>query len=48
MDITSAVESAIGGGIFDIASWNRPRSSEELQDFIDLRQSRLVGNDEVE
>ena len=32
----------------DLATWNRPRSSQELQDFIDLRHSRLVGNDEVE
>lgn len=31
-----------------LATWNRPRSSEELRQFVDVRHSRLPEGFEVE
>lgn len=49
MDTTSAnIESVTISDILDLATWNRPRSTEELQDFIRTRHNRLPDDTEIE
>lgn len=49
MDTTSAnIESVTISDILDLATWNRPRSNEELQDFIRTRHNRLPDDTELE
>ena len=49
MEITSAdIESVTVSDILDLATWNRPRTSAELQDFIRTHHSRLPEDTEIE
>lgn len=49
MEMTSAgTEAVTVSDILDLATWNRPRSSEELQDFISTRHNRLPDDTEIE
>lgn len=49
MDIQSAdVEAVTVSDILDLATWNRPRSSQELQAFIQSHHARLPEDTEVE
>jgi hypothetical protein len=49
MDMQSAdVEAVTVSDILDLATWNRPRSSEELQNFIRSHHDRLPEDTEVE
>ena len=49
MDIQSAdIESVTVSDILGLASWNRPRSSEELQSFINSHHANLSDSDEIE
>jgi hypothetical protein len=49
METTSvSIESVTVSDILDLASWNRPRSSEELQDFIRTHHNRLPDDTEIE
>lgn len=49
MEYTSTnIESVTMSDILDIASWNRPRSTEELQDFIRSHHNRLPDDTELE
>lgn len=49
MDITNhRVEPVTFNDILDLATWNRPRSSQELQDFIQTRHSQLPDDTEIE
>jgi hypothetical protein len=49
MDMQSAdVEAVTVSDILDLATWNRPRSSEELQAFIRSHHDRLPEDTEVE
>ena len=49
MESTSAsIESTTASNILDLATWNRPRSSEELQNFIRTRHNRLLDLAEIE
>jgi hypothetical protein len=44
----SNIESVTVSDILDLASWNRPRSTEELQDFIRTHHNRLPDDTELE
>lgn len=49
METTSAnIEAVTVSDILDLASWNRPRSTEELQNFIRTHHNRLPDNTELE
>ena len=49
METTSAsIESVTVSDILDLATWNRPRSTEELQSFIRTRHNRLPDDTEIE
>jgi hypothetical protein len=49
MDMPSAsIESVTVSDILGLASWNRQRSSEELQAFITSHHSRLPEDSEIE
>ena len=49
MDMHSAdVEAVTVSDILDLATWNRPRSSEELQAFIQSHHDRLPDDTEIE
>lgn len=49
MEISSAnIESVTISDILDLSSWNRPRSSEELQSFIRTHHNRLPDDTELE
>jgi hypothetical protein len=42
------IESVTVSDILDLASWNRPRSTEELQNFIRTHHNRLPDDTELE
>lgn len=44
----SNVEAVTISDILGLATWNRQRSSQELQDFIDSRHSSLPDDTEIE
>ncbi|MDB5167795.1 MAG: hypothetical protein JWO55_53 [Candidatus Saccharibacteria bacterium] len=49
MEYTSTnIESVTISDILDLASWNRQRSTEELQSFIQTRHNRLPDDTELE
>ena len=48
MEYSADIESVTVSDILDLATWNRPRSSEELQEFIRTRHERLPSNTEIE
>lgn len=48
MELSSSIESVTLSDILDLASWNRPRTSEELQSFINTHHSRLPSDTEIE
>ncbi len=48
MDHSADVEPVTMSDILDLATWNRPRSSEELQAFIQSRHSALPDDLEIE
>ena len=48
MDTTAPIESVTVTDILDLASWNRPRSNEELLSFINTHASRLPSSSEIE
>lgn len=49
MDIqASTVEEVTISDILDLASWNRPRTTEELQSFIQTHRNRLTVDSEIE
>lgn len=49
MESTSAnIESVTVSDILNLATWNRQRSTEELQDFIRTRHNRLPDDTELE
>lgn len=48
MDMTASIEPVTVSDILDLATWNRPRSSEELQNFINTRTSRIFSSTEIE
>ncbi len=49
MEFTASnIESVTVSDILDLASWNRPRSTEELQDFIRSHHNRLPDDTELE
>ena len=45
---TADIESATISDILGLASWNRPRTSEELQTFITSRHAALPDDSEIE
>lgn len=49
MEFTSAnIESVTLSDILELASWNRPRTTEELQSFIRTHHNRLPDDTEIE
>lgn len=49
MELSSSnIEQVTVSDILDLASWNRPRSSEELQNFIRTHHNRLPDDTELE
>ena len=49
MEFTAAeIESVTVSDILDLATWNRPRSSEELQSFIQTHHNRLPDDTEIQ
>lgn len=49
MEFTAAeIESVTVSDILDLATWNRPRSTQELQSFIQTHHSRLPDDTEIE
>ena len=49
MDMHAAdIESVTVSEILDLATWNRPRTSEELQTFIRSHHDRLPDSIEIE
>lgn len=48
MDATTNIESVSISDILDLASWNRPRSNDELISFITSRTNRLATSTEIE
>lgn len=49
MEYTSSdIEAVTMSDILGLASWNRPRSSEELQSFINSHHTNLFDSDEIE
>jgi hypothetical protein len=49
MDMQPAdIEAVTLSDILDLATWNRQRSSEELQDFINSHHDALPDNIEIE
>ena len=49
MELSSSdIESVTMSDILGLATWNRPRSSEELQSFINSRHNNLADSDEIE
>ena len=48
MDIsTSSIEDVTVSDILDLATWNRPRSDEELHEFITRHHAALPDNIEI-
>lgn len=47
MDQTLEIEPVTISEILDLASWNRPRSDQELRNFIDSRHQQLPSSDEI-
>jgi hypothetical protein len=49
MEMPSAdVEAVTVSDILDLATWNRPRTSEELQEFINSHHANLPDDTEIE
>ncbi len=49
MEMPSAnVEDVTMSDILDLATWNRPRSDQELRDFVTTHHSRLPEDSEIE
>lgn len=48
MDHSADVEPVTMSDILELASWNRPRTSEELQSFIQTHHSALPDDIEIE
>lgn len=49
MDISSAeIEQVTVSDILDLATWNRPRTSEELRSFVESRHASLPDDLSVE
>lgn len=48
MEYPADIEAVTVSDILDLATWNRPRSSEELQSFIRTRHDRLPTDTELE
>lgn len=49
MELSSTnIEQVTVSDILDLASWNRPRSTEELQNFIRTHHNRLPDDTEIE
>ncbi len=49
MDMQAAdIEPVTVSDILDLATWNRPRTSEELQSFINSHHDRLPDSVEIE
>ncbi|HET8884251.1 MAG TPA: hypothetical protein VFM68_02165 [Candidatus Saccharimonadales bacterium] len=49
MEITSANNEAVTmSDILELATWNRPRSTEELQNFIRTHHDQLPDDTEIE
>jgi hypothetical protein len=49
MELSSSnIEQVTVSDILDLASWNRPRSTEELQNFIRTHHNRLPDDTELE
>ena len=49
MDMQAAdIETVTVSDILNLASWNRPRTSEELQDFITTHHANLPDDTEIE
>lgn len=49
MDISSAeIEQVTVADVLDLATWNRPRTSEELRSFIETHHSALPDDLSVE
>lgn len=49
MELSSSnIEQVTVSDILDLASWNRPRSTEELQSFIRTHHNRLPDDTELE
>lgn len=49
MELSSSnIEQVTVSDILDLATWNRPRSTEELQNFIRTRHNRLPDDTELE
>jgi hypothetical protein len=49
MDISSAdIERVTVSDILELATWNRPRTSEELRAFINTRHAALPDDTEIE
>ena len=48
MDIsTSGIEDVTVSDILDLATWNRPRSDEELHDFVTRHHAALPDDTEI-
>jgi len=48
MDIsTSGIEDVTMSDILDLATWNRPRSDEELHDFVTRHHAALPDDTEI-
>lgn len=45
---SAAIEAVTLSEILSLDTWNRPRSNEELQDFIRTHHDRLPDNVEIE
>ena len=49
MDISSAdIEQVTLSDILDLATWNRPRTSDELRSFIETRHAALPDDLDIE
>ena len=49
MDISSAeIEAVTVSDILDLATWNRPRTSDELRAFVESRHSALPNDLSIE
>jgi hypothetical protein len=49
MELSSSnIEQVTVSDILDLATWNRPRSTEELQNFIRTHHNRLPDDTELE
>lgn len=48
MEKSLEIEPVAISEILDLASWNRPRSDEELRNFINSRHSHMFNDDEIE